>query len=231
MTGKLLCANMLSMLAIIDNILGKEMDYTPRDKSASYERIIPAARKEFLEKGFEKASIRAIAAEAGMTSAGLYRHFADKEAMFAALVEPLLTEFHGLFEVFKARDYELLERGTQDMMWEEGADLAAFLDLIYRHFDAAKLLICCSEGTRYEHFVHDYVTAEQKETLAYLDEARRRGVPVKDIRPEELHMLLSAYATAIFEVVVHDFTREDAQHYLTTLQAFFYPGWRAVLGL
>lgn len=204
---------------------------TPRDKSASHERIIPAARKEFLEKGYEKASIRAIAAAAGMTSAGLYRHFTDKEDIFAALVEPLLKEFRGLFDVFTARDYKLLEQDTLDTMWEEGADLAAFLDLIYRHFDAAKLLICCSEGTRYAHFVHDYVMVEQKETLAYLDEARRRGIPVKDIRPEELHLLLSAYATAIFEVVVHDFTQQDAQHYLATLQAFFYPGWRAVLGL
>lgn len=207
------------------------MDSTPRDKSASLKRIIPAARKEFLEKGFEKTSIRTIAAAAGMTSAGLYRHFADKEAMFVALVEPLLTEFSGLFNVFKARDYELLEQGSLDTMWEEGADLAAFLDLIYRHFDAAKLLVCCSEGTRYENFIHDYVIEEQKETLAFLDEARHRGVPVKNIRPEELHLLLSAYATAIFEVVVHDFTREDAQHYLATLQTFFYPGWRAVLGL
>jgi AcrR family transcriptional regulator len=212
-------------------MMEKEMSSTPRDKSASHERIIPAARKEFLEKGFEKASIRAIAAAAGMTSAGLYRHFADKEAMFAALVEPALAEFRGLFDVFKARDYELLERGSLDTMWQDGADLAAFLGIIYRHFDAAKLLICRSEGTRYEHFIHDYVTAEQKETLAYLDEARRRGIPVKDVRPEELHLLLSAYATAIFEVVVHDFTREDAQHYLATLQTFFYPGWRAVLGL
>lgn len=203
----------------------------PRDKSASHERIIPAARKEFLKMGFEKASIRTIAAAAGMTSAGLYRHFADKEAMFAALVEPVLTEFRGLFDVFKARDYELLEQGALDAMWEAGADLAAFLDLIYRHFDGFKLLICCSKGTRYEYFVHDYVMIEQKETLAYLEEARRRGVPVKDIRPKELHLLLSAYAAAIFEVVVHDFAREEAQHYLATLQTFFYPGWRAVLGL
>lgn len=207
------------------------MDSTPRDKSASHERIIPAARREFLEHGFEKTSVRAIAAAAGMTSAGLYRHFADKEAMFAALVEPALTEFRGLFDVFKARDYQLLAQGTLDAMWEDGADLAGFLDLIYRHFDSFKLLVCCSEGTRYEHFVHDYVMQEQKETLSYLDEARRRGVPVKDICPEELHLLLSAYATAIFEVVVHDFTWEDAKHYLATLQTFFYPGWKAVLGL
>ena len=64
----------------------------PKDKTETHERIIPAAMKIFLEKGFEKATMREIAEEAGITAAGLYRHFVDKEAMFAALVEPVLSE-------------------------------------------------------------------------------------------------------------------------------------------
>lgn len=64
----------------------------PKDKTQTYERIMTAAKAEFLEKGYEKASIRTIAAAAGITSAALYRHFADKEAMFAALVQPTLDE-------------------------------------------------------------------------------------------------------------------------------------------
>ena len=35
--------------------------YVPKDKHASRARIVMAARKEFLEKGFEKASMRTIA--------------------------------------------------------------------------------------------------------------------------------------------------------------------------
>ncbi|WP_312092429.1 TetR/AcrR family transcriptional regulator [Aminipila sp.] len=203
----------------------------PKDKTASHERIIPAAKDEFLKKGFEKASMRSIASAAGMTSAGLYRHFADKEAMFAALIEPVLEEFTKQYGIFQQRDYQLLERKALDTMWDSGSDLTVFLDLIYQHFDGFKLLICCAEGTRYANFIHDFVMIEQKETMTFLDTARERGIPVKDIRPEELHLLLSAYASAIFEVVVHDFSQEDAQHYMKTLQTFFYPGWRAVLGL
>ena len=52
----------------------------PKDKTETHERIIPAAMKIFLEKGFEKATMREIAEEAGITAAGLYRHFVDKEA-------------------------------------------------------------------------------------------------------------------------------------------------------
>ena len=61
----------------------------PRDKSVSHEKVKIAIREEFLEKGYEGASVRSIGLRAGMTSAGLYRHYADKEAMFDSLVEPL----------------------------------------------------------------------------------------------------------------------------------------------
>ena len=43
----------------------------PKDKTETHERILPVARKIFLEKGFEKASMRDIASEAGLTAAGL----------------------------------------------------------------------------------------------------------------------------------------------------------------
>ena len=45
-----------------------------------------------------------------------------------------------------------------------------------------------------------------------------------------MHLLMSAYVTALFEVVVHDFPLEDARHYLRTFHEFFYPAWRTVLG-
>ena len=54
---------------------GRDM---PRDKSVSHLRILSSARAEFLEKGYMNASIRTIARRAGITSAGLYRHFRDK---------------------------------------------------------------------------------------------------------------------------------------------------------
>lgn len=116
-------------------------------------------------------------------------------------------------------------------MWVSGADLRLVMEVVYPHFDAFKLLLCKSAGTRYVNFLHELVLLEQKETAAYMEAARARGVPVKEVLPEELHLLMSAYITALFEVVVHDFPQEEARHYLTTFQAFFCPGWRAVLGL
>ena len=81
----------------------------PRDKTASHARIVPAAKAEFLERGFQEASIRSIAARAGMTSAALYRHFRDKEDMFAALVEPAVQEMSTWLDGHMSRSRDALK--------------------------------------------------------------------------------------------------------------------------
>jgi AcrR family transcriptional regulator len=203
----------------------------PKDKSGTYKRIIPAAKKEFMENGFEKASMRRIASESGISAAGLYRHFSNKEAMFDALLQPLFDHLTIESERHKRMDYDLLEANELDRMWLEQGDSNLFLDLLYTYYEEFKLLLCHAQGTRHENFIHDFVTMKDKETIDYLNEARRKGIPVNDILPKELHLLLSAYYTAVFEVIIHDFTREEAKHYFETLRRCFYPGFKDVLGL
>lgn len=203
----------------------------PKDKTETLKRILPAAQKEFLEKGFEHASVRDIAAMAGITAAGLYRHFPDKEAMFAALVDPALDKLRKMYERCKASDYEYLQDNKIDEMWDAGAELSGLVNLIYQDFEAYKLILCCSAGTRYASFIHDFVMLEQQETMDFLRCAHKnREQPVK-VNEKELHLLCTAYVNAVFEVVIHDFSHEEALHYLKTLQTFFYPGWRKILGL
>lgn len=203
----------------------------PRDKSETNKRIVTAAKNEFMENGFDKASMRRIASKAGMSAAGLYRHFSDKEAMFDALLKPLFEQCNIEFETHKNHSYALLESNQLEKIWLERGDTKLFIKLMYSYHDEFKLLLCHAKGTKHENYIHDFVTMEEKETMDYLDKAKRNGISVNEIVPKELHLLLSAYYTALFEVIVHDFSREEAEHYLETLQNFFYPGWRNILGL
>ena len=61
----------------------------------------------------------------------------------------------------------------------------------------------------------------RQETLAYLEAARQKGMPIWNIQPEELHLLMTAYTSALFDVVVHDFSWEEAAHFLHALETFF----------
>ena len=201
----------------------------PKDKTESHNRIIPAARQEFLEKGFQNASTRAIAARAGLTSGGLYRPFKDKEDMSAALVEPALQEMNAWMDRHVRRGYAGALSGNYEAMWQD-SEVDMIREVIYPNLDAFRLILCCSQGTKYENFIDDLVNEHQRLMLDVFDKLREHGVPVKDIVPEELHILMSAYTTAMFEPIIHDYPQENAMHYLQTIEAFFLPGWHDLMG-
>lgn len=56
-------------------------------RAATREALLVAARAAFAEKGFATTGTPEIVAAAGVTRGALYHHFADKLALFAAVVE------------------------------------------------------------------------------------------------------------------------------------------------
>ncbi|CAL9434773.1 hypothetical protein SUDANB121_02139 [Nocardiopsis dassonvillei] len=49
--------------------------------------VLDAARRVFLREGYTRASMDAIAAEAGVSKRTVYNHFGDKEGLFSVIVE------------------------------------------------------------------------------------------------------------------------------------------------
>ena len=201
----------------------------PKDKTESHNKLIPAAREEFLSKGFQNASTRSIAARAGMTSGGLYRHFKDKEDMFAALVEPALSEMRHWMDSHVNRGYEGALSGDYSLMWQDN-EIDMVREVIYPNMEAFRLILCCSQGTRYENFVDELVQEHQKTMMDVFVKLRAKGVPTKEISEEELHIILSAYTTALFEPIMHNYPLDKALHYLKTIEDFFIPGWHDLMG-
>ena len=158
----------------------------PRDKTATHLKVLEAAREEFMEYGYENASMRRIGQRCGMTAAGLYRHCRDKAGLFGELVYPNMEEY--------------------------------------------RLLLTKAKGSPYENFLHDLTIRHQEQMLSFLPMLREKGYAPREIDPKELHLLLSAYTTAIFEPVVHGYSMEEAYRCLETLEAFFLPGWKQLLG-
>ncbi len=201
----------------------------PIDKTANHEKIIAAAKKEFLTYGFTDASMRHIAEEAGMSASGLYKHFAGKEEMFSALVEPA---YQGLLALFRQEESEQEQCiGSGDLsIWETGRDAKRAITYVYDHLDAFRLIICKAQGTKYESFLHDLAVLEEELTLSFMETLKKQGVKINDFNKRELHLLTTANVNAVFQTVEHDFTRDEAMHYADTLDRFFSKGWKEFFG-
>lgn len=204
----------------------------PRDRTDTHKRIIKAATTEFLEYGFENASMRRIAEKSGITAGALYRHFQNKEDMFSALVEPTITELLQTFDRMQAESLEQLPKVGINEIWKDyGGDAIIFMKFIYAHFNAFKLIICCSHGTKYESFIHDIAIMEEKSTMMFIDRSKELGININEIPDRELHLLVTANVSAIFEAVIHDFSEADAMHYANTIDVFFSVGWKRLFGI
>jgi len=63
------------------------MGYSREHTEAVRDRILQAAGRLFRRKGFDRASIDEIMAEAGLTRGGFYAHFKSKDDLFVHVVE------------------------------------------------------------------------------------------------------------------------------------------------
>lgn len=195
-------------------------------------KILDAAKAEFIERGFAEASMRTIAERAGFTTGMLYSRFADKSEIFRELVESPADELYNYFMTvqneFAGFPPEYQRREMHPYVAQK---IDRMVDLIYDNFDAFKLILCKSGGTSYEYYVEKMIDVETESTFRFIDAVKGAGYEIADIRKDLAHMLASAMFNGMFEVVMHDLSREDARQYILKLQEFFNAGWDKLLGL
>ena len=200
----------------------------PRDKTANHIKIIAAAKAEFMEMGFDKSSMRSIAERCGMTAAGIYRHCVDKADLFDQIVAPAVDRINAWLDAHVAQYVDAVHH-EERIQWRD-SEIDMMREIIYPNMEEYHLLLAKSRGSKYEHFLHDLTEGQQAQLLQYLPMLKAQGYAVRDITPKELHLLLSAYTTALFEPVIHNYSVEEALRCLTTVEAFFVPGWKQLFG-
>ena len=69
-----------------------------KPKDVRMEEILTAAVNEFLEKGYEGASVDSIARRAGLTKGGIYHHFRSKDEILLAANEKFEEPVHSMIK-------------------------------------------------------------------------------------------------------------------------------------
>lgn len=203
-----------------------------KEELSTLKNILSAGKTEFLEKDFNSASLRNIVKTAGVTTGAFYGYFSGKEALFAALVEEHAKAIMNIFMSAQESFEELSdEEKINHMGVESRTSLNEIVDYIYEHFDEFKLIICKSEGTSYENFIHNMVEIEVEETYQFIDALRSQGKHVPNIEKAVCHMIVSGMFSGIFELIEHDMKKENAKKYVSEFQDFYIAGWSKILGL
>ena len=201
------------------------------DESVTLQKILEAAREEFLAKGFQSASLRNIVKTAGVTTGAFYGYYKSKEELFDALVggqyEYVINRYKEAHESFARLPIE--EQPAQLGKRSEGC-MNDILLHAFEHKEEYRLLLQCSDGTRYSRMIDDMVEIEVEATHKFYRVLEKLGSPAPKIDRRLEHILATGLLNAYFEMIIHDMPLEDAKLYFQELCDFYTAGWVKIMG-
>jgi AcrR family transcriptional regulator len=202
----------------------------PPDPATTLKKILDSAGAEFLRNGYAGASLRKIAAAAGLTTGALYRHYPDKESLYKALVEPTYHEILGLLREETDRYEGLLDSEGLNAMWEDSSRAVETLfRYVYKHLEAVRLLISASNRTVYGDFRERLIQTDAGLTDRYLRVARRRGYRIQSLSKREITSIVRGQYAGFFEIILRNDKLKDALKYVRTYGLFCNGGWKKLL--
>ncbi len=199
-----------------------------RGEPGTQEKILFFGKREFLQKGYQNASLRSIASAAGLTTGAIYAYFKDKNALFEAIVAPVCAQVEGMFRDLSAAYYT--DEGVVSELSTEKtvADLRRIYDFIYGNFDSFRLLVAGAECSARDGYVHTLVDYEVEHTLAYVERMMKGKTINVALSRAMIHLVSESYINAILEPVRHNMRYEEAIENLDFLCAFYTGGWKSV---
>ena len=194
-----------------------------------HEKILECAKEEFLENGFERASIRTIANNANTSTSSIYVRFTDKENLFRSLVDPVANGFierlqiglHGFDNM--AKEDQQKHRNT--CAKQGSLDL---IDYIYDNFDYFKILIMSGEYKLYQEFLHNIVDMDVKYTISHIETTGNDAIVSGRLDTDFAHVLSVAFYSGFFEIIIHNMKKEDAKKHIERLRKFYTTGWQTI---
>lgn len=195
-------------------------------------RILEAARKEFLRCGYEKASTNVICKNAGVTWGALAKRYAGKDALFCALVADIAEEFKGVLLGRNNKFHASSVKEQEESALKERSEGEVFIEYIYSNFEEFKLLISCSQGSSYGHYMEELADIVTSSTIRFMKETNHEAIiNGQKVSDNTIHILVSSYMYGLFEPVVHGMSREEAVVYTSHLKYFFDVGWANIMRL
>ena len=196
------------------------------------DRLLECAMAEFMEMGYQEASLRVIAAKAETTTGSIYTRFKYKEGLFHALVDATIDELilwmregNESFADRPIREQRETALTYKPEMWEQ------LVDFIYANWEAFRLLARCTDIGCYEDMLNRMIDIEVTYTRRFLEATGNDALESGRLTPMMLHMLSNAYYSGLFEIVRHDMAKGDAVNYVKQLRRFFTQGWADLLGI
>jgi AcrR family transcriptional regulator len=200
------------------------------DYEKTHQMILESALKTFKEIGFRNASIRNICRDAGVTNGAFYAHFESKDDLFAALVSEKLSVFNETYQEMSDINIQSVDDIIRmfDMSY---SSIETLIHYVYSERDVFTLILKSSDGTSYEHFISDLINEECKNTMIFLESAKKFMKRPENISERIIRMGASMVINSMLDAFLEGVSEEDNIRETKIASDFCIAGYKELLGL
>lgn len=191
--------------------------------------ILHAAKKEFLEFGFQNASMRRISQAAGVSTSNIYNYFKNKDDIFCAVTQPLTDSLDAGLAFIEKQDFCQYFAGREHITDEE--EFQIVFEHIYTYRDEIRLVLFHASGSSLEDYKDEIV--KRRTRIHHLHKKQiaeaQPDLPILKVSDFTVHNLFGFMVSIIGETILHDVTREDMYRHAQEIKRFMNGGWTALI--
>ncbi len=188
--------------------------------------ILAAAKVEFLEKGYEKASLRTIAKKAKVTKGSIYTYFKNKDTLFTTLTAPAMDFFYQhMSDSYCDQSLKRSSTGLSKTLNHAKEDTRLHCAAILEDYETFQLLFFHSAGSSVEKCRETIIQLYARQSHRYYALlGERRPEFTTNVSEMFLHTLGACYIAMIEELLLHSPTEEELNAFVEQLSAFVHFG-------
>jgi AcrR family transcriptional regulator len=191
-------------------------------KNEIKQRIIDIAKEEFLDKGFEKASIRTITNKSKTAKSNLYNYFKDKDDLFYSAVEPTVIRIKKGMEL---ADELYVSKGTHLYTKEEQKRVVSIVsEFVHENLADVKLLLFRAQGSSLESFKSNITEIFTDIMCRWV----KTIMPDKSISRNFIRSVSNFYLSIIEQNVLYEQSKDQMEKYQEEFIIFIYNGWKGI---
>lgn len=175
----------------------RESSISTRDK------ILKSAIEIFLEVGYQEASMRKIAARAGITAGAIYKHFSGKEEMFGEIFEAYGRKLIGITESMMGIDFSAMTDEELRKLLYKGASEQTF-NMLEDDMRLFHMLLKNDSGKYMDRFCDIYIERCAGFAANYYEELYRRKIAGRKFSKQTYHMLAVSEFSMVCEIIADD---------------------------
>ena len=194
-----------------------------RDHSLD-DKIVAAAKAEFLAHGFRGASLHKIADRAGITTGALYTRYKNKDALFCSLVEQAFARIATEFEPMARRYRQVQTSGDPAAILEViKQEEKIYLDLLFEYYDECILFFCRSDGSSVQTMLDTMMAEKVRQTVEFL-----QSMAKTELNPDGIELIMLEQFRYYRLILEKGYTKERAVACMETVELFLEAGFKAL---